>query len=209
MKKLLILFILSLGLGTVNAQAKKTVSKSAVAEGQPIASTKEQTPAEAKGPSKEETITYIHNIVKNIKYYNFESAPNINVTTSDNTIYESVVLDGCNLIITSLWERKATTKLGSSQSKGQQIVTVPIDKVEKISTGLNFIKFSYYQGEEAIKTKLKVDEVNYAKSTKVTETYSPDYTIIGNENEEVFNNLAKALNHLRKLCGAPEPISFD
>ncbi|MGB3106179.1 hypothetical protein [Sphingobacterium siyangense] len=209
MKNLLILFTLFLGLGTVKAQAKKAVAKPAVTKEQPTTYVEEKSSTQIKGPTKLETITYINNIVKNIKYYSEDNAPKINVTSSISRTYGGVILEGCNLVITSLWERKGTTKLGSSQSKGQEIVTIPIDKVERITQGMNFIKFSYYQGEDKIKIRSKVEEENYSKIDTFDEQFESDYTLIGSENQEVFNNLGKAFNHLRKLCGAPEPISFD
>jgi hypothetical protein len=209
MKNLLILFTLFLGLGTVKAQAKKAVAKPAVTKEQPTTYVEEKSSTQIKGPTKLETITYINNIVKNIKSYSKDNAPKINVTSSISRTYNGVILEGCDLVITSLWERKSTTKLGSSQSKGQEIVTVPIDKVERITQGMNFIKFFYYQGEDKIKIRSKVEEENYSKINTFDEQFESDYTLIGSENQEVFNNLAKAFNHLRKLCGAPEPISFD
>lgn len=209
MKKLLILFGLFLGLGTANGQTKKAESKSTATKTLQTDSFKEELTKEVKGPKKEETIKYIHGIIKDIRISNTEYSKSINVYTSEEENYTGATLDDCNLIITLWWEKTAITPTGSGQSKGNQTITIPMDKIERLSKGSNFITFSYYQGEEGIKTQLKFDEVNNAKSTKVTESYSSDFRIIGNENEEVFSNLSKAFNHLRKLCGAPEPISFD
>ncbi|MGB3103890.1 hypothetical protein [Sphingobacterium siyangense] len=199
MKNLLIIFTLFLGLGAVNAQTKTTASKPAAAKEQTASSVREQVSEPIIGPTKEETVKYLHGIIKNIGTSKTEYLKSVDVYTSEEEKYTGATLEGCNLIITLFWEKTAITPTGSGQSKGNKTITIPMDKIEKINKGLNFIKFSYYQGEEMIKSQAKFDEVNNVKSTKITEGYSSDFSIIGYENEDVFNNLAKALDHLRKL----------
>lgn len=181
MKKLILLFILSLGLGMADAQTKKAVAKPAVKKEQPIASSKEQTLAEAKGPTKEQTIQYISNI--------FKSAD------ASKHVYE-VKFEDCTMNISQL-----DSKSGELKEK----LSVPLNNIEEVGvTGVNgtpnmMLYFRPFTEVDAYHIKCYW----YYRRVDGGGEYICDF------NPETLGKLTKAFNHLRKLCGAPEPISFD
>jgi hypothetical protein len=206
MKNLLIIFTLFLGLGAVNAQARKTVSKPAIGKGTTNSFSEEQTPAEVKGPTKEETMTYIKNCILNAKYSQVkESGPLRNTYEVE---YNNVVLEGCILQITysytSTLERKGT--YGVQATKNQ--VWIPIDRIENVISNDRNLELFVYQKENAIKTSQKGERTVDEKRTTIDESKTVNTYLLNLQSNEI-EKLVKAFNHLRKLCGAPEPISFD
>lgn len=215
MKELLILFTLFLGLGTVNAQAKKAVAKSAVTKEQPTGTVKEESSTQAKGPTKEETIAYIKNELNTgsaIYYVVYpESGRNgvLNPKRIVKIFIKGISFDNCELIFnieTKISERYSDIRWREYEQDFQKDVTIkiPLNKIESIEkrtitdekagVDTDFIEFKVSKGENLI---------YHSRENLTFSKYSLDINAFN------VDKLTKAFNHLRKLCGAPEPISFD
>ena len=150
-------------------------------------------------PSKEQTIEFINNKLSQLVYREGDVSRE---NTSYN--YKSSEIKNCNLIVTYTMDRD----LGSNGNVKLTFVNeIPIDKIEKISINYG-LKFESYQKTKLIKESKKgVNTVFGTSETINNENYlsSTNLNMFQSDAEE----LLKAFNHLRKLCGAPEPISFD
>ena len=225
MKTLLTLFAIILSLGLANAQTKKPVAKNTEIP------TKTETPSATKGPTKEETIEYIANTLnaKEIHFIVFpelKKSGGISPKTVEKYFVESILMDNCKLIIHLKIESNESYsdfKWYKSETivYSDQIVEIPLDKIEFIKEGSitypeynltsNFILFKAVQDSKLIKENSKWFS-KYKESGKIDyekqkEDLLSEYKFNANQINEV--KLTKAFNHLRKLCGAPEPISFD
>ncbi|MDM1297181.1 hypothetical protein HXZ94_01490 [Empedobacter falsenii] len=157
--------------------------------------------AQEKKPTKEETIEYINNKLSQIIYYKEEedSSSKTYMTKS----YISSEVENCIIKITYSWERNIvfSNSLNNQYGKRKGQIKIPLNKIEKIvkSYGLTFY---VYQNAKSISYVFGDEE----KSLDKTENLSQ---ISMEMNESDAEELLKAFNHLRKLCGAPEPLSFD
>lgn len=174
--------------------------------------------AQDKKPTKEQTIEYIYDQTK--------GANNYHVRNSSNIIYymhiiKSIKIEGCKLIVevehshrmidkvldiveysvslkdiemvtTNVFDFEAyTTSRFSLNSRGWNVVLKTISNKPLIEVNPIFIsEYSDHIVGSIINEKSKISTLQvFSKSGDV-------------------EKLQKAFNHLRKLCGAPEPIDF-
>lgn len=84
-----------------------------------------------------------------------------------------------------------------------------MDQIEKLELckedGLHYVRFIAYQQNKLIKVNDTMSE-NFNIGFFNYFGRNDKYNVASTRNTE---KLVKAFNHLRKLCNAPEPISFD
>ncbi|GAB1345373.1 hypothetical protein [Cloacibacterium normanense] len=202
MKNLLTLFAIILSVGVANAQTKKPVAKKTDTP------TKAETTVVMKGPTKEETIEYIKNeIGENVKNLTATSILFGNLFKAE--YIKEISISDCTLTIKTIIESSNEQK----RKVENEIVTIPLNKIQNIEivndkqesgqiTGIQ-IKFTTYQKQNLITIN---DEKEYAYYLSLSKMDSKSSEA---EPTRDLEKLTKAFNHLRKLCGAPEPISFD
>ena len=200
MKNLFTLFAILLSLGLANAQTKKPLAKKTDTP------TKVETPTATKGPTKEETIEYIKNEIG-------EGAKNLTATNlvdyPEFEYIKEMSISNCTLTIKIIIAKRVIEE----RKVENEIVTIPLNKIQNIEivndkqesgqiTGIQ-IKFTTYQKQNLITIN---DEKEYAYYLSLSKMDSKSSEAKPTRDLE---KLTKAFNHLRKLCGAPEPISFD
>ena len=202
MKNLLTLFFFILSLVVTNAQTNKPVAKKTDTP------TKAETTVVMKGPTKEETIEYIKNeIGENVKNLTATSILFGNLFKAE--YIKEISISDCTLTIKTIIESSNEQK----RKVENEIVTIPLNKIQNIEivndkqesgqiTGIQ-IKFTTYQKQNLITIN---DEKEYAYYLSLSKMDSKSSEAKPTRDLE---KLTKAFNHLRKLCGAPEPISFD
>ena len=161
--------------------------------------------AQDKKPTKEETVDYIKNTIINSTYNKTDSGDSYYRDFKKN--YIDATLVDCLLKITytsySSMERKGDFGVRKTNDR----VEIPVDKIEKIILENGNLKFFVFQNKKSINTESK-GELKRDGISKIDDYESvSDYTLYANINDT--DKLIKAFNNLRKLCGAPEPISFD
>lgn len=197
MKKRITLFALFFAIGMTNAQQK---------------------------PTQEETINFIKNKVDSFEgnFSKFSSAAG--GYTSSLNFSSTIRFEGCALII----ERKRLhTVITVEKGKVVDDVTTltisfnlkDIESVENINVSphpLSFeegtlycIQFNTKDGAKLIEEDNVRKGLSYGGTTldeSNSEQVSSTYIYV---NEQDRDKLIQAFNHLRKLCGAPDPIKFD
>ena len=217
MKNLFTLFAIILGLGLANAQTKKPVAKKTDAP------TKTLTPTATKGPTKEETQNYILNELKNDSKIYFSKYSKEKGATAAYDIFTSynlsqISFEDCTLRLKIRKEYKELYETRLSQSdrivETTLDVVIPLNKMEIISFIDDEIVFESVNGLSSIalsEEKIRKHPsyvLNKQDEVISVETVSKaDWNLPYNLQDPT--KLTKAFNHLRKLCGAPEPISFD
>ena len=194
MKILLILFAFSLGLGLVNAQESK--------------------------PTKPETIQFIiDNFQKDQPIYYEKAQDQDNGSLRfifTKVLIENISFNGCDLQIdvseirNNSYERKDWNKYEFFYFFKYKVI-IPLNKIESVNATDKAIAFNSINATQTIsvetdsyiKNKLS-NEISDKESKKESlRTWNLPF------NMKESTKLTKAFNHLRKLCGAPEPISFD
>ncbi|MCA6068319.1 hypothetical protein JI747_014095 [Chryseobacterium sp. RG1] len=172
--------------------------------------------AQAK-PTKEETVKYIKNIVDRfdltygagetsfLKHYNFSNKiafQDCYVVIEQQLVYNDDWKSGYKSdfvrVVTKSFDLKDIEQVG-------EITFSP----EKESTTARYgITFHSKSGEKLIEenTSTKGIENNRDANRNNSESESETFLFVELADRE---KLIKAFNHLRKLCNAPEPISFD
>ena len=159
--------------------------------------------AQTKGPTKEETIDYIRSFFTNhsteierpIGYLTLSKNYRFDINNTVVRInYES--WDGSALINN---EVKYTDNLLEFDLKEIERVTLTSGKVSN-KCGYSII-FMAFNGKNTIKSE------GGKKSSASFPLYGKG--IIECDSDLSGEKILKAFKHLRKLCGAPEPISFD
>ena len=199
MKNLFTLFAILLSLGITNAQTKKPVAKKTETP------TKAETPAVIKGPTKEETIEYIKNEIGQGK----ENLTSFHLAL-DDTYYQEFIeyinISDCEF---TFKHRKEWERTGSVE---YEITIIPLDKIQNIEIII--------EKKEGVIKYFQIKFTTYQKHNLITKNETKknhiflSLTQVSSKNSEAkptrdLEKLTKAFNHLRKLCGAPEPISFD
>jgi hypothetical protein len=195
MKTLLTLFAIILSVGVANAQTKKPVVKKTDTPA------KTETTTTTKGPTKEETIEYIKNELQ--REFNLS----IYTTRTDYKVYlEDLDVQGCDLVFIKRTE--------NSGEISKEKIIIPLDKIESIEEDYS----KYTNG--AISSRMIIF-LTYQKQKLISQSDKRvyDYQLplsyadldmnVDARASRNIEKLTKAFNHLRKLCGAPEPISFD
>jgi hypothetical protein len=146
-------------------------------------------------PTKEQTLEYLKSVLIGIEggqYYTMGTARSERINKLKN-----LSLNNCTLIYNYQSIRRATGYRSD-----------PPDEIKNIESDLDF---STVESFETKVNKLLGDNFyhfndnlfiyyNESKSKNNPFTYCPP---------DHAEKVLKALNHLRKLCGAPDPISFD
>lgn len=158
--------------------------------------------AQDKKPTKEETIEFLTNTLNQL---NYDQGSKNGVI--DKGIVKLVKFSDCKLYI-EYYTRTNWKPLAPTNIEIYEKITIPIDKIEKINNDFsNTLNFHSYNNSDVIvldKMYKDIEKNTIENKSSLQKTYSFIY-----ENEDVLKKLIKAFNHLRKLCGAPEPISFD
>jgi hypothetical protein len=171
------------------------------------------TQAQDVKPTKEETFNYLKEnfFSKEINwnwYYNEFSSGNF---IKDVIIYKyiNVTLDGCTLHITY---SKQSIQSDRQQSKPETPVENKVDinlsKVESVVKSCGIVNNPGRNPQGLI----EIIFTEQQPSGKLNKIAIPYLSITSSECDGydiTKDKFFKAFNHLRKLCGAPEPIKFD
>jgi len=147
-----------------------------------------QSHAQGAKPTKEQTITYLNSIYANEVRGKFDAGSN---TTAYVTV-TNLKLNGCILDFSTSLKYSGDDQLYYSN------YNLDLSKIEKIEMKDKFVYFITHNHMKLISVTNK--ENSEVKS--YMESYVELPATIGSE------KVIKAFNHLRKLCGAPEPIDF-
>lgn len=217
MKKLITICLFMAMTFTVNAQVKKTTATKTPVKKVANTETTSTKPAEQKGPTKEQTIEYIYDQTKEANNYFVNNKSNI---IHYMHIIKSIKIEDCKLIIQVEHSNRMINKV-------LDIVeySVSLKDIEMVAT--NVFDFEAYTGSRISLNSRGWNVVLKTISNKslieVNPIFVSDYSdhIVGsiiNEKSKIstlqifcksdVEKLQKAFNHLRKLCGAPEPIDF-
>lgn len=154
-------------------------------------------------PTKEETVEFIVNRLNQIRYNESNSYVNTNVNYT-NSQFNDCILTVERIIDITIGRNESTSKI-------KYKAEIPINKIEKIAAsenGLNGLTFVTYQKSKLIKVNSNGVNIDFGVEEKINkEDYQSSYYLHMSSLDA--EELLKAFNHLRKLCGAPEPISFD
>lgn len=148
-------------------------------------------PAVRATPTKEQTIAFIRARVEGGVFYN-QATRDILVVTR----VVSITLADCKLVL------KLTRDFGKNLSHLE--VTVPLVEVQQVSRetdemGTTFSLFSESKSIERV----------IAESNKEPKLVTSNLVWFPVKSHKDAEQLEKAFNHLRKLCGAPDPLAFD
>lgn len=150
--------------------------------------------AEEKKPSKEETVSFINNTLANEHGHK-----QINEDVFAMTKLGSV--DGCTVQFEN--ESGAVSRAVWREGKFR----FDLKNIEKVSTpkvdgwGFSSIRFTAANSQNLIGADSRRKNIYGEIETDQNPASS---AVLWSSNEK----LAKAFNHLRKLCGAPEPLEF-
>lgn len=154
-----------------------------------VVTTAFSTQAQQSKPTKEQTITYLNSIYANEMRGKFDAGSN---TTAYVTV-TNLKLNGCILDFSTSLKYSDYDQLYYSN------YNLDLSKIEKIEMKDKFIYFITHNHMKLISvTDKENSEVKSYMESKVELPATID-------SEKVI----KAFNHLRKLCGAPEPIKFE
>ncbi|MFD1772100.1 hypothetical protein [Sphingobacterium suaedae] len=157
--------------------------------------------AQESKPTKEETVEYINNKFDKLVYRSSNSV------AADQIDYLNTKFDGCNFIVKMSFKRV----IGKNEYcvETNDSFEIPIDKMEKVEIIESGLRLMSHRNAKLVKQiRVGTSKDSNGTSEKIDENeilsagYLPMYQSDADE-------LVKAFNHLRKLCGAPEPISFD
>ncbi|MEY3500434.1 MAG: hypothetical protein RL308_2103 [Bacteroidota bacterium] len=154
-------------------------------------------------PSKEQTIEYLKAVLIDQKGgYSFLTYDDNNrLTNKVKAIYEltNITLDNCILICVI---KKTETLSKSTSEKLIEPAIVEIKSREFDLSSIESFEFEITKWSDDITDYNGNLALNYSLKNKKQYT---DIFCFPENTEKVL----KALNHLRKLCSAPEPIKFD
>lgn len=148
-------------------------------------------------PTKEQTLEYLKSVLIGVEGGHYKR---YGENAKNEYIFESIniALDDCTLTLTRKFTQKA---IGFSFSRPDKIheddYTIDLSKIESFEIKVEKLisrEYNHYNDN----LSLYYDDAE-SKDNELFVYCSPEHA------EKVL----KALNHLRKLCGAPEPISFD
>ncbi|MGV8946381.1 MAG: hypothetical protein ACOH1N_08135 [Lutibacter sp.] len=139
------------------------------------------------------TITY----QSNYDYRYFEPSVSAN-ENSKNITYNKVVLDLSKI------ESVFISTLDFSQVKNINSPSTGYGIYLVFNTPDKAIKYYSYSNNDDVKEFPSNSELKQQVMLPII-----SYSCNGCDHQEVNKKIVQAFNHLRKLCGAPEPISFD
>jgi hypothetical protein len=162
---------------------------------------------EAK-PTKEQTVDYLTNVLNN---YSIEGERESGPTTRKIKIDE-IRFNDCGLNITiyskSTFGPDYVEKLTSYAVNLKDIEALEISAGKYGNSTFYYLNFKCYNSKKLINSSIESEKIggnSHKPSEQKQEKLSSLSIIIPVDSEE---KLLQAFNHLRKLCGAPEPIKF-
>jgi hypothetical protein len=178
------------------------------------------TTAYSQSPTKEQTIDFLKSYYENKgnMICTDESYPRR--TSNSFKLISIKELGSCEYEIKWEWDYNyynANENL-KDYSYSRYTTIINFSKIEELSffsSKRGDCKLYYIQLKGAPGVKFSVTKESYAFGKKGTETYSENEVEIPANNEygggeimEETKKIYQAFNHLRKLCGAPDPIKF-
>ena len=159
--------------------------------------------AQNSKPTKEETVQFIKSELQDKKLirdyftrgpYKGDVYP---TTTSIYSIWSNINMNDCRFKFTYHW-------MNTEEKNGVVVVDKKYSSVTEVSIDFNRVEQitidRYGEDIGSYIFKVKNDNGNYENKM----------VLIGSiESDPHSQKLSNAFQHLRKLCGAPEPISFD
>lgn len=179
------------------------------------------TPSGVSGPTKEQTIEFIKR--RAIGGYTIDVKEDSSGRLSKYTETTDLMIHGCRLVVKEAFSITFMPKKVGQAWAGQgeeRVYEIPLNRVERIGRRGQFGQgFEFICAEEVIvATQKPLEEFRFSEmvsgpygspfSAKRTSRLSVIVWVRVEDVKEV-ERLAKAFNHLRKLCGAPDPLSFD
>lgn len=176
----------------------------------------------SQSPTKEQTIDFLKSYYDNKGKMSCEDLNYPTATSNSFKVLSINEIGNCEYKI--IWEWDYNYKNVNENLKDfsykKYTVVINFNKVEELrysktkrgDCNLYYIKI---KGTPGVKFSVTNESESYGK--KDTRTYSDSEILIPanfqySDGGEIFaetEKIFKAFNHLRKLCGAPEPIKFD
>ena len=165
--------------------------------------------AQDKKPSKEETIQFIKNFIgRRSEYVWISGYQEDKWTTMIYNTYKNVALNNCILKYSVLREDRTVSYVRNTDKRftvREEPFEVDLSKCERIQL---VEPLSQKDGSALTYTSVyffaATGEKLFKSGSEMTHEISIDIDGILSNESQIF----KAFNHLRKLCGAPEPIKF-
>jgi len=164
--------------------------------------------AQETKPTKEETFNFLNEnfFKKEITHIDWVDEYGSKKDRYWNLIrYQNIVIDGCLIrgVNTTTYNISVNYGKPIQNDKKETYIIIDFSKVERIESkstrrdegGDYLYSFLFYIQEK--EGEINVVELPFISSKVPLEVVLKDYKIY------------QAFNHLRKLCGAPEPIKFD
>lgn len=176
----------------------------------------------SQSPTKEQTIDFLKSYYDNKGKMTCEDLNYPRATSNSFKVLSINEIGNCEYKIIWEWDYnyKNVTENLKDFSYKKYTVVINFNKVEglrysktqRADCNLYYVKF---KGTPGVKFSLTIESESYGE--KDTRTFSDNEISIPanfqyNDGGEIFEEtekIFKAFNHLRKLCGAPEPIKFD
>lgn len=164
--------------------------------------------AQDNKPTKEQTVAFIKSFFKDLKVGTI-----VRYSIAHNMPYWKIVdnykieVNDCTLTI----EYDTYEKFPEERFAGTRRLVIDLKDIETIAVSLDNRAVCQYS--ILFKTVNKKNSIKKKKADGYENVYEGEIlfhatTDIEDVAEEQMK-MVKAFNHLRKLCGAPEPISFD
>lgn len=175
--------------------------------------------AQTKGPTKEQTITFIKDYFAEHQFIGRKTS------SQSKTSYQNIkaVFNDCMVTIT--WDDSETFFNMTPDYLNKTYVskfevTIDFRNIESVTIRPygNDDENQQYQADLTLKAapnttfeKTQIDKDNKTEKTSVKELDIPvnSYACSNCDHFGYSKKILQAFNHLRKLCGAPEPINFE
>ncbi len=173
-------------------------------------------------PTKEETVAFIkQSFEKSFNWYCGRSSDGLKRSYK----HYKIEFDKEKNILQMYWEYEISINMDNGEVIYQNRINIDLSKIESIKkSSLITVESKSNCDAQQIRITFNVAPGDYKIKTENAGGYGDDpwKTKMDNsatfplwygckdgfDNEEV-EKISKAFNHLRKLCGAPDPISFD
>lgn len=166
------------------------------------------TQAQEAKPTKEQTVDYLTNVLNN---YSIEGERESGPTTRKIKI-DKIQFTDCGMNI-SIYSKSTfgpdyVEKLTSYAVNLKDVESLEISAEKYGNSTFYYLSFKCYNNKKLINSSIESEKIggnSYNPSEQKQEKLSLLSIIIPVDSEE---KIIQALNHHRKLCGAPEPIQF-
>lgn len=217
MKKLITICFFMATIFAVNAQEKKTTAAKPPVKKVTKTETAITTPVEQKGPTKEQTVTFI------MDYFADHQFIGRKMDSQSKTSYRNIKAIFNDCLVTISWDDSVTYFNMTPDNLNKTYITkyeaiIDFKNIESVTIRPygNDEGNQQYQADLTLKaapnTTFKITSTDKDSTGKnnLKEVNIPvnSYSCDSCDHYQYSKKIHQAFNHLRKLCGAPEPIDF-